>query len=136
VTKAEAGAYFERMDADKSGFITLDEWIGFYANFMQFDVDEKELLDSFIGLWQQPTALFPETCQRHEEEEYIPKEKLFEVWCAVLHLFIFENSCLVQFSDVTCICSLHDHPLLAAHIFFCLPISVCWTKNIPTDLRS
>lgn len=45
----------------------------------QFDVDEKELLDSFIGLWQQPTALFPEACQRHEEEEYIPKEKLFEV---------------------------------------------------------
>jgi hypothetical protein len=34
VTKAEAGAYFDRMDADKSGFITLDEWIGFYANFM------------------------------------------------------------------------------------------------------
>ena len=125
VTKEEAQVYFDRMDADKSGFITLDEWIGFYANFMvrfiylvgygdepyavvklnlmdgsvsmlfgpfrtcpccmlrlwvqQFDVDEKELLDSFIGLWQQPTALFPETCQRYEEEEFIPKEKLFEI---------------------------------------------------------
>lgn len=45
----------------------------------QFAVDEKELLDSFIGLWQQPTAQFPETCQRHEEEEYIPKDKLFEI---------------------------------------------------------
>jgi len=42
-------------------------------------VDEKELLDSFIGLWQQPTTGFPEACQRYEEEEFIPKDKLFEI---------------------------------------------------------
>ncbi len=79
VTKAEAFDFFEAMDEDKSGFITIDEWVGFYANKMQFEVDEKELLDSFIGLWQQPTAEHPETCQRYEEEEYIPSKKLFEI---------------------------------------------------------
>jgi Ca2+-binding EF-hand superfamily protein len=105
VTKREAQKYFEAMDEDKSGFISLEEWIGFYANNMvrdarvliafvgfvmlillpslqswqQFEVDEKELLNSFIGLWQQPTALHPETSQRYEEEEFIPKEKLFEI---------------------------------------------------------
>lgn len=79
VTKREAQKYFEAMDEDKSGFISLEEWIGFYANNMQFEVDEKELLDSFIGLWQQPTALYPDASQRYEEEEFIPKEKLFEI---------------------------------------------------------
>jgi Ca2+-binding EF-hand superfamily protein len=34
VTRAEAKTYFEKMDVDKSGFISLDEWIGFYANNM------------------------------------------------------------------------------------------------------
>jgi hypothetical protein len=34
VTKAEAQEFFDAMDVDKSGFITIDEWIGFYANHM------------------------------------------------------------------------------------------------------
>jgi hypothetical protein len=45
----------------------------------QTDIDEKDLLDSFIGMWQQPTALHPETGLRYEDEEYIPKEKMFEI---------------------------------------------------------
>ncbi len=45
----------------------------------QSNIDEKELLDSFIGLWQQPTDLFPEASQRFEDEEFIPKDKLFEI---------------------------------------------------------
>ena len=79
VTKREAQKFFEAMDEDKSGFISLDEWVSFYANNMQFEVDEKELLNSFIGLWQQPTAQHPETNHRFEEEEFIPKEKLYEI---------------------------------------------------------
>lgn len=34
VTRFEAREFFEKMDVDKSGFISIDEWIGFYANFM------------------------------------------------------------------------------------------------------
>ncbi len=34
VTRTEAQTFFEQMDVDKSGFITIDEWIGFYANNM------------------------------------------------------------------------------------------------------
>jgi len=49
------------------------------TGLQQSDVDEKELLDSFIGLWQQPTQNHPETCQRYDEEEFIPKEKVFEI---------------------------------------------------------
>lgn len=80
VTKKEALRHFARMDTDGSGFITVSEWIKFYADKMQFEVDEDEVLQSFIGLWQQPTAGHPEeTCLRYEGEEYITKEKLFEV---------------------------------------------------------
>lgn len=50
-----------------------------FAPSQQSDVDETELLNSFIGLWQQPTPENPEANQRHEEEEYIPKAKLFEI---------------------------------------------------------
>lgn len=34
VTVDEARKFFDAMDADKSGCITLDEWIGFYAETM------------------------------------------------------------------------------------------------------
>mmetsp|Transcript_23071 Transcript_23071/g.47179 ORF Transcript_23071/g.47179 Transcript_23071/m.47179 type:complete len:236 (-) Transcript_23071:48-755(-) len=79
VTAEEGKVFFDKMDEDKSGSIDINEWIGFYAGAMQSDVDEKELLDSFIGLWQQPTQNHPETCQRYDEEEFIPKEKVFEI---------------------------------------------------------
>ena len=75
----------------------------------QFDLDEKELLDSFIGLWQQPTALFPEACQRYEEEEYIPKEKLFEVLPHIssrdqehADILLYFFMCLFVFNLPTC----------------------------------
>lgn len=34
VTRAEAQEFFELMDEDKSGFISIEEWVGFYANNM------------------------------------------------------------------------------------------------------
>lgn len=38
VTRSEARDFFDKMDVDKSGFISIDEWIGFYANNMVKDV--------------------------------------------------------------------------------------------------
>jgi hypothetical protein len=61
----------------------------FIPEIQQSDVDEKELLDSFIGLWQQPTQNHPETCQRYEEEEFIPKDK---VRCIFIYISVFTVS--------------------------------------------
>jgi len=80
LSMVEAQAYFNQIIGESDyDDITRDDWIHFYANFMQLDVDEKELYESFMGLWKEPTANFPGTGEIHEGEEFIPHEKLYEI---------------------------------------------------------